>query len=79
MWRNDFLFILVNNVDIDWEYPGFAEHSGTPQDTANFRLLLNDVRAKLDELGAETGKFYGLTAVRPSIFFISFSIIFFLQ
>ena len=34
-----------------------APHSGTPDDTVNFNLLLDDVRAALDELGEETGKF----------------------
>jgi len=29
-----------NGIDIDWEYPGFAEHSGRPQDKENFTLLL---------------------------------------
>ena len=52
-------------IDIDWEYPGFAEHSGTPQDRENFKLLLNDVRAALDKLGAESGRYYGLTAALP--------------
>ena len=52
-------------IDIDWEYPGYVDHSGTPQDRDNFKLLLNDVRSKLDELGAQTGKFYGLTAALP--------------
>jgi len=51
-----------SSIYLDWEYPGFEAHSGTPQDRENFKLLLNDVRARLDELGAETGRFYGLTA-----------------
>ena len=55
-----FVFVFVG-IDIDWEYPGYEDHSGTPQDRDNFKLLLNDVRAKLDELGALTGTFYGLT------------------
>eukprot|EP00970_Alexandrium_tamarense_P000666 scaffold69_cov198-Alexandrium_tamarense.AAC.106 len=54
-----------DGIDIDWEYPGYAEHSGTSDDTANFRLLLDDVRAALDVLGSQTGKFYGLTAALP--------------
>ena len=36
---------------------GYADHSGTPDDTINFNLLLDDVRAALDELGEETGRF----------------------
>jgi len=54
-----------DGIDIDWEYPGYGEHSGTPQDKENFNLLLSEVRSKLDSLGAETGKYYGLTAALP--------------
>eukprot|EP00804_Cyclotella_cryptica_P014807 CCRYP_015026-RF/>CCRYP_015026-RF protein AED:0.11 eAED:0.11 QI:481/0.94/0.95/1/0.78/0.75/20/1173/1223 len=54
-----------DGIDIDWEYPGFEEHSGTPDDKANFPLLLDDVRSKLDELGEQTGRYYGLTAAIP--------------
>jgi len=54
-----------DGIDLDWEYPGYADHSGTPDDTVNFNLLLDDVRAALDELGEETGRFYGLTAALP--------------
>ena len=46
----------------DWEYPGYEAHSGTPDDTVNFTKLLATIRAKLDDLGAATGRFYGLTA-----------------
>lgn len=44
------------------EYPGFEEHSGTPDDKESFRLLLDEVRTQLDILGSQTGRFYGLTA-----------------
>jgi len=54
-----------DGIDLDWEYPGYAPHSGTAADTVNFNLLLDDVRAALDELGAEMGRFYGLTAALP--------------
>jgi chitinase len=47
------------------KYPGFEEHSGTPNDKESFSLLLDEVRAQLDQLGAETGRFYGLTAALP--------------
>ena len=50
---------------LDWEYPGYEPHAGTPADTANFNLLLDDVRAALDYLGEQTGKYYGLTAALP--------------
>jgi chitinase len=51
-----------DGIDIDWEYPGFEEHQGTPQDTQNFNLLLQEVRNKLDSLSMSTGKKYGLSA-----------------
>lgn len=56
---------LIHLLPIDWEYPGYEPHSGTPADTVNFNLLLDDVRAALDQLEAETGMYYGLTAALP--------------
>ena len=54
-----------DGIDIDWEYPGYADHGGTPGDASNFNLLLADVRAALDDLGAATDRTYGLTAALP--------------
>ena len=54
-----------DGIDIDWEYPGYAAHSGTPADTENYSLFLRDIREALDELGSRTGRFYGLTAALP--------------
>jgi len=54
-----------DGIDIDWEYPGYTDHSGTPDDTNSYNLLLQVVREKLEELGERTGKFYGLTAALP--------------
>jgi chitinase len=51
-----------DGIDIDWEYPTFAEHSGTPADTENFNLLLSEIRSKLDNYSLSTGKVYGLSA-----------------
>lgn len=51
-----------DGIDIDWEYPGYQVHSGTPDDIESYNLLLQGLREQLDELGEKTGKFYGLTA-----------------
>ena len=54
-----------DGIDIDWEYPGYATHSGTSQDKVNFNLLLDEVREKLNVLSTQTGKYYGFTAALP--------------
>lgn len=51
-----------DGIDIDWEYPGYAEHKGTPQDKQNFTLLLQDIRAAIDAHGNSLGKKYLLSA-----------------
>ncbi len=42
-----------DGVDIDWEYPGFAEHSGRPQDKENFTLLLAELYQAAHAQGSE--------------------------
>jgi chitinase len=37
-----------DGIDIDWEYPGFAEHSGRPEDKENYTLLLADLNSVLE-------------------------------
>ncbi|EED94417.1 hypothetical protein THAPSDRAFT_261895, partial [Thalassiosira pseudonana CCMP1335] len=54
-----------DGIDIDWEYPGYTAHSGTPADTVNFTKMLGAIRAALDILTRTTGKEYGLTAALP--------------
>ncbi|KAL7472651.1 hypothetical protein ACHAXS_013011 [Conticribra weissflogii] len=54
-----------DGIDLDWEYPGYKEHSGTENDIITFSLLLEDVRAELDKLEDETGQYYKLTAALP--------------
>jgi len=54
-----------DGIDIDWEYPGYAAHSGTADDTINYNLLLQEIRNELDLYGTITGKYYELTAALP--------------
>ncbi len=51
-----------DGIDLDWEYPGFAAHGGSPADFNNFTLLLQDLRSALDLHSGITGKAYLLTA-----------------
>jgi chitinase len=51
-----------DGVDVDWEYPGFAEHKGTPEDRVNFTLLLSSLRDSLAAHGRREGREYLLTA-----------------
>eukprot|EP00585_Thalassiosira_rotula_P004448 CAMPEP_0196153706 /NCGR_PEP_ID=MMETSP0910-20130528/37653_1 /TAXON_ID=49265 /ORGANISM="Thalassiosira rotula, Strain GSO102" /LENGTH=653 /DNA_ID=CAMNT_0041417579 /DNA_START=108 /DNA_END=2069 /DNA_ORIENTATION=+ len=63
--RNLIVDYNFDGIDLDWEYPGYAAHNGHPYDKQNFNLLLQDIREELDKLGAENGRFYGLTAALP--------------
>ncbi len=55
----------LDGVDIDWEYPAMRGLEGNvyrPVDKQNFTLMFKELRAELDKLGKETGKYYQLTA-----------------
>lgn len=54
-----------DGIDIDWEYPGYIDHSGRPEDTINYNLFLQEIRTALDVLGEKNNRFYGLTAALP--------------
>lgn len=51
-----------DGIDLDWEYPGFVDHGGSPQDMLNFTLLLQEVRAALDAYAQATNSPMLLTA-----------------
>lgn len=51
-----------DGIDLDWEYPGYAPHGGTPADKENFTLLLQDLRQAMDEHSLQTGNDYLLTS-----------------
>lgn len=55
-----------DGIDIDWEYPGYVDHGGTPADKVNYTTLLQQVRDTLTAYGLATGKNYLLTAALPA-------------
>lgn len=51
-----------DGIDIDWEYPCYEEHKGTPADKENFTLLLKTIRDSIDAYGAKIKTKFLLTA-----------------
>ncbi|QWF83942.1 glycosyl hydrolase family 18 protein [Amycolatopsis sp. CA-230715] len=60
---------IFDGFDLDWEWPGAEGHAGNhvnPADKANFAALMTEFRRQVDELGAQNGKRYQLTAFTPA-------------
>lgn len=55
-------FYNLDGIDIDWEYPGFADHNGTPADIVNYSIFLQQIRDSLNALGQQHNEQYLLTA-----------------
>jgi len=55
-------FYKFDGIDIDWEYPGFVDHSGTSSDKQNFTLLIKQIKDSITVLGNVKGKNYLLSA-----------------
>ncbi|MGA7160538.1 MAG: glycosyl hydrolase family 18 protein [Bacteroidota bacterium] len=55
-----------DGIDIDWEYPGYVDHNGTPADSVNSTLLLTDLRDSLDTYGMRIHKKMLLSAALPA-------------
>jgi chitinase len=52
----------IDGIDIDWEYPGYTPHNGTPNDITNYTLMLQEIRDSLDAIEPIMGKDLMLTA-----------------
>jgi GH18 family chitinase len=55
-----------DGIDIDWEFPGYRDHHGTPADRRHFTLLLRVLRDSLLSHVTRGGKTPLLTAAFPS-------------
>ncbi len=51
-----------DGIDIDWEYPGYAEHKGTPDDKYNYSLFMGAIRDSIDAYGEKIKKYFWLSA-----------------
>ena len=62
-------YTMFDGLDFDWEYPGgggLESNKVRPEDGENYALLLQAVRAGLDELEAETGRQYEISVASPA-------------
>ncbi|MFQ3575052.1 MAG: glycoside hydrolase family 18 protein [Cytophagales bacterium] len=51
-----------DGIDIDWEFPGYEEHKGGPEDKKNFTLLMKEIRDSIDNYGEKIKKYFYLSA-----------------
>lgn len=51
-----------DGIDIDWEYPGYADHKSGPEDKENFTLLMKSIRDSIDSYGKKIKYKFLLTA-----------------
>ncbi|MBB5869958.1 chitinase [Allocatelliglobosispora scoriae] len=60
---------VFDGIDLDWEYPTQKADGNInygPEDRHNATLLAKEFRRQLDQIGAEKGKHYLLTAALPA-------------
>ena len=60
---------VFDGIDFDWEYPGGGGEAGnsvSPNDGANYALLMSDVRTKLDALGDARDRTYEISIASPA-------------
>ncbi|MEX1077273.1 MAG: glycosyl hydrolase family 18 protein, partial [Pirellulales bacterium] len=60
---------MFDGIDFDWEYPGgggLESNSVSPSDGANYALLMANVRAGVDALGARLGRSHELSVASPA-------------
>jgi len=55
-----------DGIDLDWEYPTYAEHGGKPEDKENCTRLLKALRDSLDAYGRVAGRRLLLSAALPA-------------
>jgi chitinase len=51
-----------DGIDIDWEYPCYTEHKGTPADKQNYTLFMKQIRDSIDAYGKLVNQKMLLTA-----------------